>query len=210
MSQTIDYEKLLFNQKINFKKVNDNLTISLSSLDKNDKKDILDFVNDLNDKNIDYEKKDDTLIIPTSKTSTNNPMIKLYNELNNLNNLHKIFYGVFLDKVTLDIHINNQKGRFCYVKFVDNYFVVSYLSSKCYKNKTLKILCDIHNTKIPFLIYIAICMIKTHNLNIYENSIGTENLELIYLGENMWSYNSLYHDTEEKYDTETLLTKLYL
>ncbi len=209
MSQGLNYEKLLFKQKINFKKNNDNLTISLSSLDKNDKKDILDFVNDLNNKNIDYEKKDDTLIIPTSKTPINNPMIKLYNELTSLNKLHKIFYGVYLKKDSFDIHVNNQKGMFCYVKFVDNYFVVSYLSSNCYKNKTLKILCDNHNTKIPFLIYIAICMIKTNNLNIYENCIETENLTLTYLGENMWSYNSLYDD-EEECDTETLLTKIYL
>ncbi len=103
-------EKLLFS-KIQFKKVKDELTLEI---DHNIKNDILDFVDILNNENMDYEKKNNMLIVPIIKskqniatelnkqTETPNRIQDLYDNLDDLNLIYKKF-----SKITINFSDSN-------------------------------------------------------------------------------------------------------
>lgn len=126
------YEELVFSN-VSFKKESNTLTIKINNESKND---ILKIVEELNDGDINFEKRDDHLVIPIIKKQNVTPiveppkkdmtisrdsktMIKITEELVNLDDKYKKFVSINFDnttkKISISIRDNKNNGNKIYI-----------------------------------------------------------------------------------------------
>ncbi len=203
------YEKLLFS-KIKFRKVNDKLNITINN---NEKDDILNFVTYLNDNNVDYEKKEDEIIIQIRKQQqaiTNESLLQtLFNKLIELNIIHGKFYYPDLKDGIISLH--DCYGSSWKIKFTKNNDVdiieVIYRNTTNRNNQILKIPCSNENDMKPDKLYIMLCVMNKCIIECRNNTITFPRLTLVWLKEDSWLFTLKGSSTCE-YDTTTLLFKL--
>lgn len=211
IKMSINYQELLLGN-FNFEKCNGNLIIPI---DKNTIQGITNFIEDLNNKNIDYKKENNQLIIKTSNKDNNpitfiqNVTIKIFDELKKLNDEYKILKDIVLGigKNFIVAYVNNINGWG--IELVNN-------NNQQFIKITVK---NFKEYNIPFdtienikyhMIYVILCLVNNYVIKIDNNDLTLSNNNIVwnfrYLMDCKWI--TYFNNVAIEYETHKILNEL--